>query len=66
MDGIRVCGIAGGSGAGKTTLTWALVETLAQEGRTATVLPFDNYYRDLADRPYPERTQVNFDHPDSL
>lgn len=66
LDGTRVCGIAGGSGAGKTTLTRALVETLAQEGRIATVLPFDNYYRDLADRPYPERTQVNFDHPDSL
>lgn len=31
-----------------------------------SILPFDAYYRDLRDLTIDERSQVNFDHPDSL
>ena len=63
MD-VFVCGICGGSGAGKTTLTKRLVERLGEQG--ASVLAFDAYYRDLSHLLFAERHRRNFDHPDSL
>ena len=63
MD-VFVCGICGGSGAGKTTLTKRLVERLGEQG--ASVLAFDAYYRDLSHLLFAERRRRNFDHPDSL
>jgi len=59
-----VCGICGGSGAGKTTLTRQLLDLLGT--RFVSVLAFDSYYRDLSAMPMSERVVRNYDHPDSL
>ena len=59
-----VCGICGGSGAGKTTLTRRIVDRLG--GEDVSVLAFDAYYRDLSHLPLWKRRTRNFDHPDSL
>lgn len=59
----RVCAIAGGSGAGKTTLANKLLDRL---GERATHITIDWYYRDLSHLTAAERDVVNFDHPDSL
>jgi uridine kinase len=58
-----VLGLAGGSGAGKTTLVDGLTARL---GDDASVLWFDEYYHDLAHLPVEQRAVVNYDHPDSL
>ena len=63
MD-VFVCGICGGSGAGKTTLTRRLTQSLGPG--VASVLAFDAYYRDLSHLGFKERRARNFDHPDSL
>lgn len=57
-------GVAGGSGSGKTTV----VEEILRSIRTfpVSVIHHDAYYRDLAHRPFEERAEVNFDHPDAL
>ncbi len=57
-------GIAGGSGAGKTTVLRALLEQIGEE-RVAYVY-HDSYYRDLSHLSPTERAEVNFDHPDAL
>ena len=62
-EGVKVCAIAGGSGAGKTTLAKMLLDRL---GASATHLTIDWYYRDLSHLIPAERAAVNFDHPDSL
>jgi uridine kinase len=59
-----IIGVAGGTGSGKTTVAETILGTVGQE-RIAYV-PHDAYYRDLAHLPANLRTQVNFDHPDSL
>jgi len=58
-------GIAGGTGAGKTTLARAVYETLGGPENVA-YLSHDSYYRDITHLPMEERAQTNFDHPDSL
>lgn len=59
-----VIGIAGGSGSGKTTVADLIARELGQ--RRVAMLVQDNYYRDLAQLPLPQRRQRNFDHPDSI
>lgn len=59
----RVCAIAGGSGAGKTTLANKL---LAELGGRGTHITIDWYYRDLTAMDPADRALVNYDHPDSL
>ena len=59
----RLIGLAGPSGAGKTTLARALQTHLP--GPT-TVLSLDSYYRDLADLSLAERARVNFDAPEAM
>ena len=59
---ILVVGIAGGSGSGKTTLTRLVSEAL---GGDATVITHDSYYAAHHELTYEERTQLNYDHPDS-
>lgn len=58
-----VIGIAGGSGSGKTTLCRRLAEGL---GEQSLMLSCDQYYHCLSHLPAAERTQANFDHPDSI
>jgi uridine kinase len=55
-------GIAGGSGAGKTTIAEQVTEDVAD----VRVLPLDNYYRDRSTLPPEERARVNYDHPDAF
>ena len=56
-------GIAGGSGAGKTTIAEALVEHF--DGGVALV-QHDAYYRHTPELSFEERSLVNYDHPASL
>jgi len=60
----KVCGICGGSVAGKTTLTRRLLTLFGTD--SVSVLAFDSYYRDLTNLPMSERVVRNYDHPDSL
>lgn len=59
-----IIGIAGGTGAGKTTIARTVVAELA--GESVTLIEHDHYYRDRGDLDFDERTKVNYDHPDSL
>ncbi|MBI1948677.1 MAG: uridine kinase [Deltaproteobacteria bacterium] len=59
-----VIGIAGGTGSGKTTIARAVAAALAPE-HVAT-LEHDWYYRDRSELSLEEKSQLNFDHPDSL
>jgi len=59
-----VIGVAGGSGAGKTTVVRRIVESLPHDH--VTVLEHDRYYRDRGDLRLEERAALNYDHPDSL
>lgn len=61
---VKTCGISGGSGAGKTTLTRHLVERLGAD--QVSVVAFDAYYRDQGHLAPVDRALVNYDHPDSL
>ena len=56
-------GIAGASGAGKTTLARKLKNAL---GEKVTLLSQDSYYKDLSHLTREERARFNFDDPDSL
>jgi len=58
---IRVIGIAGGTGSGKTTIANALAERL-----DAAVLRVDDYYRPFDHLTFEEREQINFDAPESI
>jgi uridine kinase len=57
-------GIAGGSGAGKTTTSKAILDQLGAE--YIAYVPHDSYYRDLRHLSPEQRDLVDFDHPDSL
>lgn len=57
-------GVAGGSGAGKTTVVQAIVDALAPD--EVSVIHHDSYYEDLSHLTPEERAGINFDHPDAL
>lgn len=57
-------GVAGGSGAGKSTVARVILERIGEEN--IAYVPHDSYYRDLSDLPREQRALINFDHPDSL
>ncbi|MFQ3295863.1 MAG: uridine kinase [Halobacteriales archaeon] len=66
-----VIGIAGGTGAGKTTVARLLAdmvreEPVADEDGGVTRIPLDNYYRDLSHLDLEEREDVNYDHPSAF
>ena len=58
-----VVGIAGGTGAGKTTVSRLITRNVAD---AVTRIPLDNYYRDLSHLALEEREEVNYDHPDAF
>mmetsp|Transcript_23495 Transcript_23495/g.65590 ORF Transcript_23495/g.65590 Transcript_23495/m.65590 type:complete len:218 (+) Transcript_23495:211-864(+) len=58
-------GIAGGTGAGKSTLARRLFTELGG-APNVVYLTHDHYYKDLSSKTIEERGKVNFDHPDSL
>lgn len=57
-------GVAGGSGAGKTTVSNAILERVGTEH--IAYLEHDSYYYDIRDIPISHSNIINFDHPDSL
>lgn len=58
-----VIGIAGGTGAGKTTVARLVTENVDD---SVTRIPIDNYYKDLSHLDYEERADVNYDHPSAF
>ncbi|SHH70615.1 uridine kinase [Halobaculum gomorrense] len=58
-----VVGIAGGTGAGKTTVSRLITQRVAD---SVTRIPLDNYYRDLSHLDVEERAEVNYDHPEAF
>ena len=59
-----VVALAGGSSSGKTTVVERIIQRLP--ARAMALLDLDSYYKDLRDRPLPERARFNFDHPDAF
>lgn len=59
-----VVGVAGGTGAGKTTVTRAIAEAVGHE--RCAELPEDAYYREYHDLSDTQRTAINWDHPDTI
>ena len=71
MSGVRIVGIAGGSGSGKTTIVTRITEIV----RDYALVPQDNYYRSAEEMPQSTvaahvtnefTTGFNFDHPDAF
>lgn len=59
-----VIGVAGGSGSGKTTFARAIYDKFGAEN--ITFITHDSYYKDLQHLTFDQRSEFNFDHPDSL
>jgi len=59
-----IIGIAGASGSGKTTFAQNLVKKFPQD--KTLLISQDSYYKDLSKLSLAERTDQNFDHPDSI
>lgn len=59
-----VVGVAGGTGAGKTTVARAIIEAVGTE--RVAVLSEDAYYREYAHLSEAERARINWDHPDAI
>ncbi|HLZ20584.1 MAG TPA: uridine kinase [Ktedonobacterales bacterium] len=59
-----VVGVAGGTGAGKTTVTRAIMEAVGHE--RAAELEEDAYYREYHNFSEAQRTAINWDHPDAI
>ncbi len=57
-----VIGIAGGTGSGKSTIAAAVVGALPG----VLLIQHDAYYRHRPELDFEVRTQINYDHPDSL
>ncbi len=60
---MRIIGIAGGTGSGKSTFTNRLKEAFP---RDVAVLYHDNYYKRQDHLSMEERKKTNYDHPDAL
>jgi len=59
-----IIGIAGGSGSGKTTISYELIKRVGEEN--IAYIPHDAYYRENKGMPLELRKNINYDHPDSL
>ncbi len=56
--------VAGGTGAGKTTISNAILNRVGE--RNIVYLPHDTYYKNIKHIPLYEHDLRNFDHPDAL
>lgn len=61
---MKIIGIAGGTGSGKTTVVRKIAEALPPH--YVVVVPLDSYYNDTSDMTEEERRAINFDHPDAF
>lgn len=61
---MKIIGIAGGTGSGKTTVVKRIVEALPPH--YVAVVPLDSYYNDTSNMTEEERRAINFDHPDAF
>ncbi|NLG51123.1 MAG: uridine kinase [Chloroflexi bacterium] len=59
-----IIGVAGGTSAGKTTISRTILERVGEEN--IAYIQHDSYYRDLSHLPLEERRRANFDHPKAL
>ena len=57
-------GIAGGTGSGKTSIANAIASDF--DPSEVAVIQQDSYYKDLSKLSMEERSDMNFDHPDSV
>lgn len=62
MHGVRIVGICGGSGSGKTTVVRKITDIV----RDYTLIAQDNYYKSAEHVTNRTITEVNFDHPDAF
>ena len=62
MNGVKIVGIAGGSGSGKTTIVNRITEIVKEYALVAQ----DNYYRSAEFITNRTITEFNFDHPDAF
>lgn len=60
---MKIIGIAGGTGSGKTTVVHRILEELSGQ---VEVIYQDSYYKDNSHLTYEERCKINFDHPQSI
>ena len=63
MNKIWVVGVAGGSASGKTTIVNEIEEYFGQD---IVVISHDSYYKAHNDMDYEQRSQLNYDHPESF
>ena len=61
---MKIIGIAGGTGSGKTTVVKKIVEALPPH--FVAVVPLDSYYNDTSHMTQEERRAIHFDHPDAF
>ena len=61
---MKIIGVAGGTGSGKTTVVKKIVEALPPH--YVAVVPLGSYYNDTSDMTDAERKAINFDHPDAF
>jgi uridine kinase len=59
-----IVGIAGGTGSGKTTVAKRIAQALPSAA--VSTIEHDAYYRDRSELSDDERSQLNYDHPESL
>lgn len=59
-----IIGVAGGTGAGKTTVTDQIYQSVSPD--KIAFLHHDSYYKDQSGKPLEERVNTNYDHPESL
>ena len=58
-----IIGIAGGTGAGKSTMCRQIAGTIEED---IVIVSHDMYYKDLSHMPVSERDRQSFDHPSAL
>lgn len=59
-----IIGVAGGTGSGKTTVAFAILEKVGWN--RIALIQHDSYYHDASNLPLEDRGRLNFDHPDAL
>lgn len=62
MENVRLIGISGGSGSGKTTI----IKRIADRVSEFVFIPQDNYYKSALHISNANITDFNFDHPDAF